>query len=312
MKQVLKVDFSDFWPGFSKEDNLLVNLLKVYFEVELSSNPDVLFYSCYSFNHTKYKCYKIFYTAENVRPNYNECDLSLTFDYPDYNNRNIRLPLYRWRGDLENLLQPKAPEKILEQKTEFCCMLVSNPDGKERNEFHKLLSKYKRIDSGGSYLNNVGGRVSDKSAFIKKYKFVLSFENASFKGYTSEKLVEPLLTNSLPVYWGNPLIADDFNSKSFINVHEYASFEKAIEEIIRIDNDDNAFLKYLAQPYFANNRLPVALHYEVIAQKLFEGITRIKKNKPVASFPSNRIMQTGIKYRKILVSTISKKPHWYC
>ncbi len=310
--QYLKIDFCDFWPGFNKEDNLLINLLRYNYEVEISSEPEVLIYSCYSFNHLKYNCYKIFYTGENVRPNYIDCDFSLTFDYPNYNNRNLRLPLYRWRGDLENLVLPKDPQKILQQKTNFCCMLVSNPKGKERNEFYEKLSKYKKVDSGGSYMNNIGGRVKDKDVFIKSYKFVLAFENASYNGYASEKLIEPLLVNSLPIYWGNPLISNDFNSKSFINVHEYSSFEKVIEEIIRIDNDDNEYLKYLEQPYFKNNIVSNELNYNTIAKELFLGIERIRERHPIASFKKNRILQQFIKSKKIFISKLIKKPHWYC
>ncbi len=308
----LKIDFCDFWKGFNKEDNLLINLLKHHFSVEISQEPDILFYSCYGFNNLAYKCYKIFYTGENVRPNYLDCDFSLSFDYDNYNNRNIRLPLYRWRGDLENLIKPKEPRVIFEEKANFCCMLVSNANGKERNEFYEMLSNYKKVDSGGSYKNNIGGRVADKDAFIKSYKFVLSFENASFKGYTSEKLIEPFLANSIAVYWGNPLVANDFNSKSFINVHQYESFDKVIEEIIRLDKDDNAYLAYLEQPYFKNNHIPDELQYDTLANDLFVGIESIMQHKPVSSSTIKRLLQYANKYKRLFVSKITKKPHWYC
>lgn len=308
----LKIDFCDFWTGFNKEDNLLINLLRHNYKVEISANPELLIYSCYSFNHLKYSCYKVFYTGENVRPNFIDCDFSLTYCYSNYNNRNLRLPLYRWRGDLENLILPKDSSAIFQQKTKFCCMLVSNPHGKERNEFYEKLSKYKKVDSGGSYRNNIGGRVEDKDAFIKSYKFVLSFENASTEGYTSEKLIEPLLANSLPVYWGNPRIEKDFNSKSFINVHQYSSFQKVIEEIIRIDNNDNAYFEYLNQPYFKNNAVPKELNYDVIANELCAGIERIKLHKPISSIKKNKILQRVNKYRKIINSKLTQKPHCYC
>ena len=45
--------------------------------------------------------------------------------------------------------------------------------------------------------------VSNKMDFIKDYKFVISFENSSNPGYTTEKLIEPMLVNSIPIYWGN-------------------------------------------------------------------------------------------------------------
>ena len=42
----LKIDFTDFWPGFDKEDNYFTNLLREGFSVEISPNPD--FYSHYN------------------------------------------------------------------------------------------------------------------------------------------------------------------------------------------------------------------------------------------------------------------------
>ena len=57
--------------------------------------------------------------------------------------------------------------------------------------------------------------------FIKDYKFVISFENSSYPGYTTQKLIEPMLVNSSPIYWGNKSVGKDFNTKSFINVFYY-------------------------------------------------------------------------------------------
>ena len=41
----ININFSDFWPGFNKEDNYFYNLLKERFEVKISDNPDYLFFS---------------------------------------------------------------------------------------------------------------------------------------------------------------------------------------------------------------------------------------------------------------------------
>ena len=78
------------------------------------------------------------------------------------------------------------------------------------------MSSKEKVDSGGKFLNNVGGPVTDKLSFIKDYKFVISFENSSYPGYTTEKILEPMLVNSIPVYWGNPLVYNDFNYRTYI------------------------------------------------------------------------------------------------
>jgi len=62
---------------------------------------------------------------------------------------------------------------------------------------------------------------SRKRAFQSQYKFTIAFENYSRRGYNTEKLLDPMVANSLPIYLGNPNIAEHFNPKSFINAHEY-------------------------------------------------------------------------------------------
>ena len=73
------------------------------------------------------------------------------------------------------------------------------------------------------YLNNVGGPVKNKIDFIMDHKFTIAFENSSYPGYTTEKIFEPMLVNSIPLYWGNPLVDRDFNTKSFLNFHDYGN-----------------------------------------------------------------------------------------
>lgn len=311
MKPKLKIQFTDFWPDFNREENLFINLLKNDYEVELSDKPDILFYSVYDFNFINYNCPKIYYTAENTRPNFRECDFAISFDYDPYKGRNLRMPLYRWRGDLKNLCLEKNPETIASQKSKFACMVVSNGACKERNRFFELLSQYKKVDSGGRYLNNIGGPVADKIAFIKDYKFVLSFENSSYPGYTTEKIVEPMIVNSLPVYWGNPEIQRDFNPASFINVHDYPSFEEAVEAIVRIDKDDELYKTYLKAPYFKENKFPQELEFNIIGEKLFQSVERLLNSKPISNSTLYRPFALGNKYRRKLLSKIYGKPHFY-
>lgn len=106
---------------------------------------------------------------------------------------------------------------------------------------------------GGRFKNNIGGPVSDKLAFIKDYKFTIAFEGASYLGYTTEKLMQPMLVHSLAIYWGNELVHREFNPESFLNSYDFADDEELIERIIEIDQNDDLYLEYLQQPYFHNN-----------------------------------------------------------
>ena len=45
--KTIKINFTDFWGGFDKTDNYFYNLLKQNFNIEISDNPDFLFYSVF-------------------------------------------------------------------------------------------------------------------------------------------------------------------------------------------------------------------------------------------------------------------------
>lgn len=283
MKSIIRINFADFWKHLDKTDNYFFNLLSKKYNVEISSSPDILIYSCYGEDHLKYNCIKVIYNGENQRINWNACDFAFGMDLIQNNPRYYRLPNWILYGDPLKLTYPKPnPADILAEKAGFCNMVVSNGRAKERIAFFHKLNKYKKIDSGGRYLNNIGGPVANKQDFIKKYKFTLAFENSSYPGYTTEKLFEPMLVNSVPLYWGNPEVRLDFNTKSFLNYHDYENDEAFIEKIIELDNNDDLYFKMLSEPWYNNGQMPEFLREENILNQFDLIIGSIGKIKPVA------------------------------
>ncbi len=74
-----------------------------------------------------------------------------------------------------------------------------------------------------------------KIDFLRDYKFNICYENRALPGYTTEKIFEPMVARCLPMYWGNPLIAEEFNPRSFLNRSEFSSDEALIEKIIELE-----------------------------------------------------------------------------
>jgi len=257
MKRRVKIQFVDFWSTYSMFHHFILDILKGKYEIVISSNPDFLFYSCYGEDHKKFSCIKIFYTGENLRPNFYDCEFSMSFDYNDFGGRNFRLPLFLLYNKPDALIKKDSfVSDVFDSDRRFCNMVVSNAEAKERIEFFNQLSKYKKVDSGGRCLNNIGGPVVDKMEFIKKYKFTIAFENSSSLGYTSEKIMQPMLAGSIPIYWGNPKIESDFNVKSFVNIHNFPDYKSAIAHILEIDTSPDLYQKYLREPFFTNNAVP--------------------------------------------------------
>lgn len=239
----------------------LLDIIKERFDVQLvDKNPDYVIGSAFTpFEILRYPhAIKILFTGENIVPDFNMYDYAIGFDHLTFGDRYLRLPLYCFYPDFESLTkgknEPLDYTSLLNRK--FCSFVVSNGIGAApiRDEFFKELCKYKKVDSAGKHLNNMGGAyLKDKRSFISGYKFNIAFENSQVDGYTTEKIMEPMAVNSIPIYWGNPSVAKDFNIQSFINLGDYGSIKECIDFIVELDRNDELYLKMLHEPWFNTN-----------------------------------------------------------
>lgn len=247
MKKI-KINFVDFWDGFEKQQNDFLYSLQRKNDVEISDNPDYLFYSGFGFEHLKYNCIRIFYTGECVTPNFNECDYAIAFDRLNFGDRYLRLPLYnifQYKKEYDSLLsRPSFTIEDLEKKKGFCSFVVSNCFADDvRAIFFDKLSQYKKVSSGGRFRNNIGGAVADKNAFQGEHRFAIAFENTSYDGYCTEKLMEAFAAGCVPIYFGDPNVAKEFNPQAFINVHEYRTLDEVVEHVKEVDSDVQLYLE---------------------------------------------------------------------
>lgn len=250
MKKHIRIRFVDFWDDFVPENNIFYQLLSQHYEVELSDTPDYIFCSVFGEEHLNYDCVKIFYTGENQCPDFNLYDYAIGFEHLTMGDRYMRLPIYylnRYQNYFR-LMQEKHA-KPLPTKDGFCSFVYSNDRASAvREQFFTQLSAYKPVSSGGRYRNNIGGPVEDKLAFELQHKFSFSFENSSYPGYCTEKLVQSFAAQTVPVYWGDPTAADTFNEEAFINCNRYASWDEVLEAIKRVDTDPALYERMLQTP----------------------------------------------------------------
>lgn len=257
MKQI-KIKFVGFWPGFDESDNFIINILKKRYQVDLSDDPDYIISSCFSDEHLEYDCVKIFYTGENICPDFNAFDYAIGYEFLKFDDRYIRLPNYyitdTYADDVRRMMEKHLKnENILNNKNEFCSFVVSKGDGyvdSEREKFFHLLNRYKKVNSGGRFLNNIGKPqgVEDKLVFQMCHKFAIAFENVSHKGYTTEKIVQAFAAKTVPIYWGSPMVTETFSAKAFINCHDFATFDDVVERVKEIDNNDSLYISMLNTP----------------------------------------------------------------
>ena len=84
-----------------------------------------------------------------------------------------------------------------------------------------------------------------KVEYQRQFRFTIAFENVDLPGYTSEKSVDGLLAGTIPVYWGNPEIADDVEPTSIINACSFNSWEELADYVVYLDDN-----RELARPFF--------------------------------------------------------------
>lgn len=251
----IKIQYVGWWDTFQPDLYSINQILKKHYDVVISDEPDYVFCSLYSKDLLKYDCIRIFYTGENVIPDFNLFDYCIGFDELSFGDRYIRVPNYsmnpKYEQDIRLLKMRHTNANRNGSARKFCGTVVSNGNADPmRDRILDELSKYKTVDSGGRYRNNIGmpNGVPDKLEFQKNYKFALAIENTSFSGYTTEKLVEAFAAGGVPIYWGDPDVGRYFNEKAFINIMSYPSLEEAINEIMRADEDTKVYQAYLSEP----------------------------------------------------------------
>lgn len=266
---MLKVWYTDFWKGWDPYNNWISKLLLKGIDFVIDPNPDLLIHSCYGKQHIKYKCKKISWIPENVRPNFNASDLVFGFDFLEHPNY-MRFPLYALQyvillyesGAEDQYATYLTRQKLKPQHQKFCAFVYGNAtvgvnqwgnyqDGVEKRlrMFHSL-NKIKEVDSVGSALNNQGVQVQGKQKidYIRNCKFTFAIENSSYPGYVTEKIIEPMFAHSIPIYWGSPRIKEDFQG-GYVDLHQMDE-KDGIEYLIELDAKPALYEELYFQNYF--------------------------------------------------------------
>ena len=251
MAKPINVAFVDFEPGFVPERSLLFRTLVQHYPVELSKEPEYLFYSHYGERHLHYDCLRIFYARESISPDFNFCDYAIGNDYLVLGDRYFRFPGYYLDRETFAQMNDKTyfTSDNIRSKESFCGFHYG-PDEQtpERDLFFERLSQYRPVDAGGALHNNFEGVISERIPFLATRKFAIAFESHSHPGCTSDILMQAFAAQTIPIYWGNPFIGREFNTQAFVNCHDFRSWSEVIDAVRRIDGDDELYLKMMRTP----------------------------------------------------------------
>lgn len=269
--KTVKINYAGVADDYNKEQNLIYDLLKINgYDVQIVDDPDYLICDFSGENPYQYCGHpqvRIMYSGENFIPDFNLIDYAIC-PYPiQFGDRNFQLPACVWpRSHWQELMHKNrggATVDFVKNKQYFANFIAGHESEYNiRGDFFKKLCEYKRVESPGSYLNNMpnGEQVNwlndSKSDFQRKCKFTLCFESTNHYGFVTEKIMDAFYADTIPVYYGSPTVTEIFNKDAFINVADYESFDAAIERIKELDQDDEKYLEMLRQPILVNPDYP--------------------------------------------------------
>jgi Glycosyltransferase family 10 (fucosyltransferase) C-term len=241
---------------------------------------------------------------ENERPNYRQYRYSLSSDFDSYGGRNCRLPWWylelNWPGmvpsqrvrppgnphgfeppvDIDILLQPRSETGSADREL-FCCLVASNPEP-HRMFCAEELSRIGRVD----YFGKIAGTAHESSKYelLPRYRFNLCFENSTFPGYYTEKLLQAWVAGCVPLYYSDPWFAVDFNPNAVIN---RANFQSVSEFVDYVNSSRKAIAEIVNRPLL-NSRPTLdasASFLRKAATEIVSGSRATKSKSRIASIP---------------------------
>lgn len=283
--KTIKVKFVGVCPGFEPEWMELYNIMKRYYDVQIvEEDPDYILCDAFEpfYEYVRYPQVRILVNGENYVPDFNLVDYSIS-RYPiRFGDRNFYMPgcVYPIDHWLELPKKDRNYDRAFVQGKTYFANFISSHESEYgiRGDFFKKLCEYKRVESPGSYLNNMPDAApvqwnnSSKTDFQRKCKFTLCFESTSHYGFITEKITDAFYSDTIPVYFGSPSITDIFNKDAFINCADYDSFDAVIEKIKELDQDDEKYLAMMRQPIMVDPEYPQKLldDMDAFVRNIFE------------------------------------------
>ena len=270
----ISVFFNKFWPGFTEKTDIMdctffVQLLERTYNapIHVAQTPDnatILVESIFgNYSYLNYKKWRatILYTGESdyaTTQNVDKYDCVLGFE--DTHDNFVKCPLFviflitnpRIMKEIENADRP-VPDEI---PPNVASIIISNAyHGKERLEFYNTVKNEMPVFSGGKHNNNVGFVVpgsynsNEMVDFYRRGKFAITMENNDKPYYVTEKLVNGLRSNVIPVYWGTSRVTEFFNPRRFIHLSQTPTKEEVAGIIQRIKHmTEQEYLEIIREP----------------------------------------------------------------
>ena len=218
-------------------------------------------------NHITDSNHKIYINTLNILISGEPVNLKLKYDISidtKYNSNAFKVIYYPLVFlSLSEHRKSIDPKDYLKEKINFCAFMYQRPTD-NRIKYFNLLSTYKKVDALGKCCNNMNiedtrdiynNEITFNDIAVNHYsiyKFVLAIENTMLEGYATEKLINPLIANSLPIYWGDSKIFQYINKKRIIYIPDFSSDNELLEHIKYLDTHDDKYNEIVSENIYVD------------------------------------------------------------
>jgi hypothetical protein len=284
--------FRGFWPNFTPHcavAKFFLEIIKnIYQEDEITTassfqEATILFESCFDGSALPWKSWHpasndsrprtFLFSGESYNlPNWRNYDIVFSGESASYPNV-VPLPLYKLY--LLDIGEPPEPQYRLIPEKDVLVM-ISNPNGQFRSRFLEALEASDlKITYAGRYKNNIGGSfphsfgTHEFNAFASQFKFIVTMENSQQENYITEKVLQGLFAENIPIYWGSPNIGNYINPQRIVSVKDdTASIKGTIEHMRYLAANPDEWLETVRQPWrgpLADTLIPTCLAQQCVA-----------------------------------------------
>jgi hypothetical protein len=124
----------------------------------------------------------------------------------------------------------------------FCVMVCRHLPLRET--VYRALGEHRQIDGYGRMFGRAAiGKYWDEEflQLLSQYKFVVCFENQLRHAYHSEKIVNPILAGSVPIYWGSSFVDRFISRGRFLMLDSPDGVAQLVHRVREVDENDALF-----------------------------------------------------------------------
>jgi len=120
-------------------------------------------------------------------------------------------------------------DEVTLEKTRHMSLIASGKRDHEGHQLrHRLVQHVQQAQLDVDILGRGYAPFDRKSEGLAPYRFSVVIENVREPNYFSEKLVDAILCETVPIYWGCPNIADFINTKGMVICDTQDDVQRAI------------------------------------------------------------------------------------